>query len=135
MEYLIGVLVALAVVGLATSLGWDRDRSFGPTVLIVIAAYYVLFATMGGSDRTLAIELSFAAGFLALAIIGFKTNLWLVAVGMVGHGVFDLVHHLVIANPGVPSWWPGFCLAADVPLGGWLAVMLIRRSHPSLDKT
>ena len=44
MEYLIGVLLALAVAGLATVVGLDRGRAFYPTVLIVIATYYVLFA-------------------------------------------------------------------------------------------
>ena len=44
MEYLIGVLLALAVAGIGAGIGFDRDRSFAPVVLIVIASYYVLFA-------------------------------------------------------------------------------------------
>jgi hypothetical protein len=36
MEYLIGLLSAPAAVGLATGVGFARDRSFGPTILIVI---------------------------------------------------------------------------------------------------
>ena len=51
-EYLIGVALAAAVAGLATVVGFDRDRSFGPTILIVVASYYVLFAVMGGSGLT-----------------------------------------------------------------------------------
>jgi hypothetical protein len=132
MEYLIGFVLALAVVGLATSVGFACDRSFAPTVLIVIASYYVLFALIGGSTRALLVEGLIATGFLLLAVVGFKTNVWLVAAAMVGHGVFDFLHHLLIDNPGVPSWWPGFCLAFDLLLGGWLAVLLVRRSHPSL---
>lgn len=31
-----------------------------------------------------------------------------------------------IANPGVPPWWPIFCLAYDVTAGGYLAVLLAR---------
>jgi hypothetical protein len=46
---------------------------------------------------------------------------------MIGHGVFDFIHHFVIDNPGVPSWWPGFCLAFDVLFGVWLAALLVRR--------
>jgi hypothetical protein len=132
MEYLIGLLLALAVAGLAAGVGFDRDRSFAPTILIVVASYYVLFALMGGSGRTLAVEICVAGGFLLLGVLGFKTNLWLISAAMVGHGVFDLIHHFFIHNPGVPSWWPGFCLAFDVLFGGWLAVLLVRRSHPSL---
>jgi hypothetical protein len=33
------------VVGLAVMVGFDRERVFYPTVLIVIASYYVLFAS------------------------------------------------------------------------------------------
>ena len=46
MEYLIGLLLASAVAGMAAIVGLDRDRAFYPTVLSVIASYYVLFAVM-----------------------------------------------------------------------------------------
>ena len=132
MEYLTGSVLALAVAALAASLGFHRDRSFAPTILIVVASYYVLFALMSGSGRTLVIEIFAASGFLLLAVLGFKTNPWLIAATMLGHGVFDFLHHLFISNPGVPHWWPGFCLAFDVLFAGWLAALLVRRSHPSL---
>lgn len=127
MEYLIGVLLALSVMVLATMVGLDLARTFYPTVLIVIASYYVLFAVMGASGRTLGIEIAVAGGFTALAIIGFKKNLWLVAIATAGHGVFDFFHHFFIENPGVPHWWHGFCLGFDVIAGGWLGVLLLLR--------
>ncbi len=79
MEYLIGLVLALAVVALAASVGLDRERAFYPTVLIVIASYYVLFAAMGASNRTLVIEILVATGFLLVAVFGFKKNIsgWL----------------------------------------------------------
>lgn len=125
MGYLVALILSLAVTGFATVIGFDRDRAFNPTVLIVIASYYVLFAVMGASGRTLAIEIAVASGFSLLAVLGFTRNLWLVAAAVVGHGVFDFVHHWLIENPGVPQWWPGFCLAFDVILGGWLAARLM----------
>ena len=127
MEYLIGLFLSLAVGGFAIVVGLDRDRAFYPTVLIVIASYYVLFAAMATSGRALAIEIAVASGFLVLATIGYKGSLWLVAIATVGHGVFDLIHHLFIENPGVPRWWPGFCLVFDVIFGGLLAVRLVKR--------
>jgi hypothetical protein len=51
MEYLIGLILSLVVAGFAIIVGFDRDRSFYPTVLIIIASYYVLFAVMGASRR------------------------------------------------------------------------------------
>jgi hypothetical protein len=86
-----------------------------------------LFAAMGGSGRIIVLEIVVASGFLLFAIVGYKISLWLVAIGLVGHGVFDIFHHLIIENPGMPLWWPGFCMACDVVLGGFLMVLLWRR--------
>lgn len=46
MEYLIGLFLSLAVAGLIVVVGLDREAAFYPTVLIVVASYYVLFAVM-----------------------------------------------------------------------------------------
>ena len=46
MEYLIGVILTLAVAAFATVVGFDRERAFYATVLIVIASYYALFAVI-----------------------------------------------------------------------------------------
>ena len=128
MEYLIGVALAAAVCAFAVLAGFDRDRVFYPTMLIVIATYYILFAVMGSSTPTLAVESLMAGIFLTLAVAGFKKNLWLVAGALGGHGVFDFFHHAFIQNAGVPMWWPGFCLSFDVLAGMFLAVLLVRRS-------
>ena len=128
MEYLIGVILSLAVAVFAAVIGFDRERAFYPTVLIVIASYYVLFAAMGASRHTLVIEIVVAFGFLLVAVRGFRTNFWLIVAALIGHGVFDFVHRFFIDNPGVPHWWSGFCLAFDALLGVFLAVRLMR--HP-----
>src|SRR5882724_310367 len=128
MEYLIGVVLAAVVCAFALLAGFDRDRVFYPTLLIVIATYYILFAAMGSSTPALTIESFVAGAFLVLAVAGFKKNLWLVVASFGGHGVFDFFHHTFIQNPGVPVWWPGFCLSFDVFTGIFLAVLLVRRS-------
>ncbi len=125
-EYLIGLILSIAVAGFAAVVGLDRERGFYPPVVIVIASYYVLFAVMGASGRTLVIEILVACGFLLFAVLGFKMNLWFAVAAIIGHGVFDFVHHWLIENPGVPHWWPGFCLTFDVFFGAWLAVRLMR---------
>lgn len=132
MEYLTGSVPALAVAALAASLGFHRDRSFALAIPIAVASYYALFALMSGSGRTLVIEIFAASGFLLLAVVSFKTNRWLIAATMPGHGMFDFLHHLFRSNPGVRNWWPGFYLAFDLLFAGWLAALLVRRSDPSL---
>lgn len=128
MEYLIGVGLALAVCVFAMLAGFDRDRVFYPTLLTVIATYYILFAVMASDMPALAIESAVSGPFLVLAVAGFKRNLWLVVAALVGHGVLDFFHQTFIQNPGVPMWWPGFCLSFDIFAGGFLAVLLMRRS-------
>ncbi len=113
--------------------GFDRDRVFYPTLLIVIATYYILFAAMASSTSALTIESLAASAFLVLAVAGFRKNLWLIVAALAGHGIFDFFHHLVIRNPGVPLWWPGFCLSFDVLAGGFLSVLLTKR--PGFERT
>jgi hypothetical protein len=129
MEYLIGVVLAAATcVFFGMLVGFDRERLFYPMMLPPIATYYILFAAVGSSTPALTIESLVASIFLMVAVVGFKKNLWLIVAALVGHGVFDFFHHLVIQNPGVPVWWPGFCMSFDVLAGGFLALLLARRS-------
>lgn len=128
MEYLIGVGLALVVCAFGSLAGFDRDRVFYPTMAIVVATYYILFAAIGSSTPALVLESLVAGIFLAMAVAGFKKNLWVAVAALAGHGVFDFFHHLLIRNPGVPAWWPGFCLAFDVLAGAFLAMLLMQRS-------
>ena len=127
MPYLVGVMLALAVGGLATAVGLDRERAFYPTVLIVIASYYALFAVVGDSTHALVVEVVVAIAFVAVAIAGFRSSLWLVVAALAAHSLLDVFHDRVIANPGVPTWWPAFCLAYDGLAAGYLALLLLRR--------
>jgi hypothetical protein len=102
MEYLIGLILSLGVAGSAAAIGFDRERAFYPTVLIVIASYYVLFAAMEASRRTLIIEIIVAGGFLLVAVLSFRKNFWLIVAALIGHGIFDFIHRFFIDNPSVP---------------------------------
>jgi hypothetical protein len=126
MGYGIGSLLSVVVSVFARSVGLDRDRAFYPTVLIVVASYYDLFAVMGGTTHALIIESSVMTAFLIVAFAGFKRNLWMVVAALVGHGVFDFFHTGIVTNAGVPKWWPSFCMAYDVGAGGCLAWLLMR---------
>ena len=74
---------------MATLVSFDRDRAFCPILLVLIASYYVLFAVMGGDGHAVVAETLVVAGFLMVAAIGFKKNLWLVVAGLAFHGIFD----------------------------------------------
>ena len=128
---IVGVGLAPVVVLLGRLSGMDRDRAMYPITLIVIAAYYVLFATMGG-QQALTTELVAATVFIVIAIVGFRTSLWVSAAGIFGHGLFDFfVHPHLTRNPGMPVFWPAFCGSIDVALGVLIAILLLRRSIPA----
>ena len=124
MALVIGVLLGLAVGALGAGAGFDRDRAFYPVVTIVVASYYSLFAVMGASTQVVVLESLVGMIFLAAAVAGFKSSLWIVVAALAAHGISDLSHGAVIPNPGVPSWWPEFCLAIDVTMAAYLALRL-----------
>jgi hypothetical protein len=127
MEYLIGLFLGLAVSVSATLIGFDKDRAFYPTVMVVIASYYGLFAVLSGSVRALLFESIAIVAFSYISVLGFKRNLWLVVGALGAHSIFDFFHSQIVTNSGVPSWWPMFCLTYDIVAASYLAGQLAFR--------
>lgn len=82
MPYAAGIVLSVGVAVFARYVGFDRDRAFYPTVMIVIAAYYVLFAVMTGSVQTVVIESVVMTLFAAAAVAGFKSSTWIIVVAL-----------------------------------------------------
>ena len=129
MPFFIGVALSTGVGLLGRFVGLDRDRAFYPTVLMVVASYYVLFAALGASLPAILAESAAMAAFVVAAVAGFRSSPWIVVAALAGHGVFDAVHGSLVENPGVPAWWPAFCLAYDVGAAACLAWILRRRTR------
>lgn len=126
--YLIGFVLALSVAVFARGVGFDRDRAFYPTVLVVVASYYVLFGAMSGSPQTVLTEAVVMLLFVVAAVAGFRGSAWIIVVALAAHGLQDAVHHHLVVNAGVPAWWPAWCLAYDVGAAGCLAWLLHARA-------
>src|SRR3954466_4543421 len=126
LPYVVGIVLSIGVALFARWVGFDRDRAFYPTVLIVIASYYVLFAAMIGSRETLVLESALMTVFVVAAVAGFKKSPWIIVGALAAHGVQDAVHGHIVANAGVPAWWPAWCLAYDVGAAGPFAWLLMR---------
>ena len=127
-----GVSLALGVALFAAVVGFDRERSFYPVVMVVIAIIYDLFAVAAGSAPA-TFELLGTFAFIALAVAGFRWNLWITAAALALHGAFDLVHADLIPNPGVPAFWPEFCSAYDFVAAaclGWLILSGRQSARP-----
>jgi hypothetical protein len=126
MPYVVGTVLSVVVAVFARYVGLDRDRAFYPTVMIVIALYYVLFAAMTGSVHMILMESAFMLVFATAAVAGFKSSMWLVVAALAGHGVFDVIRGEVLKNPGVPAFWPAFCSTYDIGAAVVLAWLLRR---------
>jgi hypothetical protein len=131
LPYVVGIVLSIGVALFARWVGFDRDRAFYPVVLIVVASYYVLFAAMSGSLHTVLLESVVMAPFVIAAVAGFKRSTWFAVGALAGHGVQDALHGHIVANAGVPVWWPAWCLAYDIGAAGALAWLLIRADVPS----
>lgn len=132
----IGAALAVLVALYARVVGLDRERAFYTTVLVIVGLIYGLFTVVAGVAaewkdgwwRTLGLESIAIAAFFVLAAVGFRRSQWIVVAGLAGHGLYDLVHHHLIDNPGVPAWWPAFCMSYDVVAAACLAVLIRSRS-------
>lgn len=131
--YLIGVALAVVTFVVLKVSKLDRDNGVYPVILIVIAAYYILFAAISGSWRVAMAESVGVLIFTAIALAGFRFSPWLVAAGIAAHGAYDSVHASLITDPGVPVWWPAFCGSIDIALGALLAFQLWRSSANKLE--
>ena len=123
MEYLVGIVSAVVLAVFSRFSGFEKDRSFYPTVLIVIGFLYVLFGAIDGRMSVVLTELVFALVFSSIAVFGYSKSCRIVGFGIAAHGVFDFVHALLIEDAGVPIWWPGFCGAIDIMLGLYVAAL------------
>lgn len=115
---IVGITLASVIAAGGRITRFDMDRGFYATVLIVIASYYVLFAFI--AQQAILPEAIAASLFSAIAVLGAYRWMPLIGIGILLHGVFDLIHPFIIDNPGVPLWWPAFCGGVDIVLGAWV---------------
>ncbi len=96
-------------------------------LLAIVAAIYVGFALNDGRPREVRTEITAAAGFVALALLGLWMTPWALLAGYVGHGVWDLLHH----EHGIPTrvtvWYPPLCVAYDWILAGFVLVLILSK--------
>ena len=114
---LTGVLAGAAGSVLGTRLSSPRRLDLGALELAFIAGAYPAMALHGASRRSMAIEFAASGVFLGLALSGLgRRSQTAIALGLVGHAGWDAAHHLRAAGTESPSWFPAFCITADIAL-------------------
>jgi hypothetical protein len=110
-----GVVVGLFSAALPALVPWLPPLTVYAVTVAVIAAVYIGFAVADGRAHVLVAESVVATGFIlvaAFALEGVTGSLWLVASGLLLHGLKDLWQHKTqfVRNT---RWWPPFCVAVD----------------------
>ena len=121
----IGLCLALFIILAGKYSRFDRDTSYFPVLLIVIASYYVLFAIM--QNQSIVFELMVASCFLFLAVFCAKKAPIVIGIALIMHGLYDILHVFVLKHQVAPHWWGEFCASVDIVLGIW--VIYLKRSE------
>lgn len=128
-EVLVGILLGIATIVLARKINGESWAY--SAIVISLPLIYVVFALFAGDYSVAVMELLLGAPFIIGGVVCliFRLPMSAIIIGIlwVAHGVFDLMHNQLFVNPGVPEWYPFFCAAVDVVIGGyviWLASRL-----------
>jgi uncharacterized membrane protein HdeD (DUF308 family) len=81
-----------------------------------------------GDQADIILHLVIFTAFILLAVAGFRRGAYLIAGGLIAHGVFD-IGLMVLGAPG-PVWWPAFCAAVDIAAGTVLIRLQQTRKVP-----
>ncbi|RKP49853.1 hypothetical protein D7Z26_18655 [Cohnella endophytica] len=131
LEVLVGILLGVASILLTRKV--NRLSWLYSAVVISLPLIYVTFALVAADYAAVAMELLWGAPFIigGAACLLFRVEMPARIVGILwlAHAVFDVVHDRLFVNPGVPQWYPLFCAAVDVVIGGYLMRFASRLHH------
>ncbi|NQV19989.1 MAG: hypothetical protein HQ511_01085 [Rhodospirillales bacterium] len=89
-----------------------------------IAGVYLGFSVLDGRPRTIVMETVVMVMFFALAILGLKFSLWILAFGYFAHGVWDCLHHPKLITTKIAAWYPPFCAVYDWTVATFIVVYM-----------
>lgn len=92
--------------------------------LSAIAGVYLGFSVLDGRISTILIEGTVMAVFIALALVGLKFSLWILAFGYFAHGVWDCLHHPKLVTTRIAPWYPPFCAVYDWSVAAFIVAYM-----------
>jgi hypothetical protein len=116
-----GAVIGVVVAASPLAFWWLDPSTVYALGLVLIAAVYIGFAVADGRPKVIVAESTVASIFVVVAAVAVTGSVWLIVVGLVGHGLKDLWQHLrqFVANT---RWWPP---------SAWSLTGLPRHSSPS----
>ena len=105
--------------------------------MVFLPSVYMLFALSVGDSQALLWEFIYGLPYFAAGLICFRSGVkagMLVVVGLWAlHAFYDLYHERLVANAGVPDWYPLLCFGYDLAVCAYLLWHLNGRRQGSFD--
>ena len=122
-----GVVVGVLQAASPLALWWLDAATVYAMSIAVIAAVYIGFAVADGRGKIVAVETTVASIFVVIAAAAVTGSVWLLVLGLVGHGLKDWWQHRTkfVANT---RWWPPFCAAVDAVAAAIIAIAIVTGS-------
>lgn len=102
----------------------ENSKSAYAFLLFTFPLYYFIFAIFGNDYAAFPLEFLGGLLFFVIALVALKLGglykYFLLAIGYILHGVYDVTHNLFFINEGTPIWWPEFCGVIDIIIGLYL---------------
>jgi hypothetical protein len=119
-----GVVVGLVQVASPLAFWWLDAVTVYAFGLVLIGAIYIGFAVADGRPKVILVESTVASVFVVVAAIAVTGSVWLIVVGLIGHGLKDLWQHRT-RFVGTTRWWPPFCAVVDFIAAAGVALVII----------
>jgi hypothetical protein len=122
----VGLVAGLAVIAFAALLPDAVGYIYVGAQLAGIGWVYVGFGVADGRPSAIAVQVASASVFLTIGFLGaYHQSTLLLGLGYLAHGGWDWLHHNDHGPTHVRTWYPPFCVVADVVIGlpllaGWV---------------
>ena len=108
-DFYIGIITTIGIIGLIEILRFFEKRLIGALTLVGIAFIYIGFSW--GEILSLTYAILGVSIFFALAYYGYKKNFILIIVGLILHGIWDVLFPFFSST--APEGYGIFCLTVD----------------------
>lgn len=120
----LGILIAVFIIIYFYKTRLEHNKFAYAYLLFSYPFFYFFFALYGNDYQVLPAELIAGSIFFFIAIKSINMSGFIkfnaLAVGFIGHGLYDVYHNHLFINAGTPLWWPEFCGIIDFVIGLYL---------------
>lgn len=116
-----GLILGLVTMFIHSLLGKDQGHELTSVLLVLIGSIYYGFALLQPNIKTKIIEILVASIFVIMGVFGLWVSSWIIIVGLILHGIWDIAHHnskLGLAK--IPKWYIPFCAGYDWIIAAYL---------------